>query len=157
MSCAHETGRIRAEFDFAGSGAIKTAGPEVLSVCLLDWNACLFLRDKRPYQKTAVQSVAPTATSGDRPIKRSSIRLVNPNNSPCLRISATKARLSAHHNPRPGQTSLLGRIADAADIADGAPKEVPVMLHRENALENLVEPCHLSYRGCPMRSGRRRA
>jgi hypothetical protein len=29
MSCAHETGRIRAEFDFAGSGALKTAGPEV--------------------------------------------------------------------------------------------------------------------------------
>jgi hypothetical protein len=28
-SCTHETGRIRAEFDFAGSGSIKTAGPEV--------------------------------------------------------------------------------------------------------------------------------
>jgi hypothetical protein len=124
MSCAHETGRIRAEFDFAGSGSIKTACPEVLSVCLLDWNACLFLKDKRLYQKTAVQSMAPTATSGDRPIKRSAIRLVSPNNSPCLRISATRARLGARHNPKVGQNSLL---------------RLPVMLRGEKTFDHAMQ------------------
>ena len=59
-------------------GELALALKEETYGCLLDWNGCLFLRDKRPYQKTAVQSMAATATSGRSSIEAqcSAIRLI---------------------------------------------------------------------------------